>query len=51
MSKRDWRSEAANDSLKRLLPRIEKTYKKELTDTQVQWGHFKHRLNREWEPE
>lgn len=45
----DWRPEAARNSLKRLLPRLEKSYEKELADAPVQWNFFKNRLNREWE--
>jgi amylosucrase len=45
----DWRPEAARNSLKRLLPRLEKSYEKELADIPVQWNRFKNRLNREWE--
>lgn len=45
----DWRPEAARNSLKRLLPRLEKSYEKELADIPVQWNRFRNRLNREWE--
>ena len=49
MDRYEWRLEAARSSLGRLLPRLEKTYEKELSDVPVQWNQFKNRLNREWE--
>jgi len=49
MDKHDWRPEAARDSLKRLLPLLEKTHEKKIVDIPFQWNLFKARLNREWE--
>ena len=49
MDRYEWRLEAAQRSLSRLLPRLEKTYEKKLADVPVQWNHFRNRLNREWE--
>lgn len=45
----DWRQEVARTSLKRLLPRLEKSYENKLGDIPVEWSNFKNRLNREWE--
>ncbi len=49
MDSSEWRREAARNSLGRLLPRLEINHKQGLADIPVQWNHFKHRLDREWE--
>ena len=50
MNTHDWRSKAAKDSLKRLLPRLEISYKEQIDAIpQISWAGFKLRLHREWE--
>lgn len=45
----DWRSEAARDSLKKLLPRLEETYAEEIAELPAEWDHFSRRLHTEWD--
>ena len=50
MNTHDWRSKAAKDSLKRLLPRLETSYEKQIAAVpRSAWTGFKMRLDREWE--
>jgi len=49
MDSYEWREEAAQNSLNRLLPRFENSHETPLADIPIQWDDFKRRLNREWE--
>ena len=50
MNPHDWRPQAAKESLNRLLPRIETSYKKQIAAVpQTSWTRFKARLHRDWE--
>ena len=50
MSGYDWRPAAARDSLRRLLPLLEKTYKNDIvTLDPILWTRFKNRIHRKWE--
>ena len=48
MGSHEWRTEAARNSLGRLLPRLEKAHDKSLAAQMVQWRQFKNRLHRRW---
>lgn len=50
METHDWRSSASKESLKRLLPRLETSYKKHIDAVpQTSWTGFKMRIHQEWE--